>query len=189
MRQNQPKRVAHGLQFNVAQLLKEITGATRIYDIDTQAAGELDDAISIVSPITGHVKLLSTGRDILVTGSLDATIKKVCGRCLADFSTPVSIELEEEFYPTIDISTGGVLPADPEADEANQIDDRHILDLWEIVRQDLLLASDDILYCQPECKGLCPHCGRDRNFNPCTCQDDAFDPRWAGLQALQIEDD
>lgn len=189
MRQKKPRRVTHGLQFNVAQLLKSATGATRTYDIDHQAVPELDDEIKLVSPITGHIRLMRTGPDILVTGELEAIIQKRCGRCLTDFTVPVSIEIEEEFYPTIDILTGSVLTADPEADEANRIDDHHILDLWEVVRQEFLLVSDDILYCRPDCKGLCPHCGRDRNVDPCNCEDEVIDPRWADLIALQQPDD
>ena len=188
MHQNQSKRVAHGLQFNVAQLLKDVTGATRTYDIDTPTVDELDDELKIVSAITGWVKLLRTGRDILVTGSLTTTIQKVCGRCLTDFTAPISVELEEEFFPTLDVSTGAILPTDANADEANRIDEHHILDLWEVVRQEMLLASDDILYCRPDCKGLCPHCGQDRNVNPCTCQDEIIDPRWSGLLTLPQSD-
>lgn len=190
MRQNRPKRALHGLQFNVAQLLKQATGATRSYDINTEAVtGELDDEVKVLAPIVGVIKFLRTGSDILVTGSLKTTVQKSCGRCLAGFTTPVVIEIEEQFYPTIDVLTGAALPERPDADESTRIDERHILDLWEVVRQEFLLASDDILYCRPDCKGLCPHCGQDRNTEPCNCQDNLVDPRWAGLQALQSEQD
>jgi uncharacterized protein len=189
MSENQPKPVLHDLQFNVAQLLKEATGATRSYEVNSEAAEKkLDDEIKIVSPLVGQVRFLRTGSDILVTGRLDTTVQKSCGRCLTVFTTPVSIELEEEFYPTIDVSTGAVLPQDSEADEATRIDERHILDLWEVVRQEVLLTSDDIRYCRPGCKGLCPYCGQDRNVAPCDCEENLIDPRWAGLQALEIED-
>ena len=188
MQKKQPIRVSSELQFNVAQLLKEGTGATRGYDVDVKDVNELDDEIEVVARVIGQVKFLRTGSDILVTGSLATTIQKKCGRCLTTFITPVSIEMEEEFYPTLDILTGSVLPQPPEADEANRIDDHHILDLSEVVRQEFLLASDSILYCRPDCKGLCPHCGRDRNTDPCDCRDDVVDLRWAGLMQTQTED-
>lgn len=188
MREKRVRRAVHELQFNVAQLLKEATGATRSYDINIKAVGELDEDVTIVSPVVGDVKFLRTGSDVLVVGSLKTTIQKACGRCLTTFVAPVSIALEEEFYPTIDIATGNLLPPLPDADEANGIDEQHILDLWEVVRQGFLLENDSILYCQPDCKGLCPQCGKDRNTEPCTCEDDVVDPRWASLQALQIEE-
>jgi uncharacterized protein len=107
---------------------------------------------------------------------------------LSDFAVAVTLELEEEFYPTLDILTGTVLPVSSEADEATRIDEQHILDLWEVVRQDLLLASDEFLYCRPDCKGLCPHCGQDRNLKECNCQDEVIDPRWANLQTFHLEE-
>ncbi|MFN8460029.1 MAG: DUF177 domain-containing protein [Anaerolineae bacterium] len=128
---------------------------------------------------------MRTGLNILVTGQLTTTVEKLCGRCLNDFTTPVSIELEEEFFPTLDIVTGLAISPPPDVESANLIDEQHILNLSEVVRQELLLADEEVRYCRPDCKGLCPICGQDRNLNPCNCQDEAIDPRWAALQNLQ----
>jgi uncharacterized protein len=144
---------------------------------------------TVVSPLVGEVRFLRTGPEILVTGSLEGTIEKSCGRCLATFVAPVSIELEEQFYPVVDVATGTPVEAPPDADEANSINSQHVLDLYEVVRQELLLESGSILNCRPDCKGLCPQCGQDRNTDPCTCQDEAIDLRWAGLKALQEASD
>lgn len=182
------KSVVHELQFNVAQLLKEATGATRHYDINTKSINKFDDDVVLVSPIVGRVKFLRTGSDILVTGTLKATIQKSCGRCLTTFTTSISVDLEEQFYPSVDLATGTFIPLSPEVDEANYINAQHILDLLEVTRQSFLLESDGILYCEPDCQGLCPQCGQDRNAGSCTCEDVEIDVRWAGLRALQIED-
>lgn len=176
------------LQFNVAQLLKEATGATRSFEINAENFQLPNNGVEFVTPLTGYVQFLRTGADILVTGTLESTIQKDCGRCLNPFTAPVKIELEEIFFPTIDILTGNMLPASDDADEANRIDEQHTLNLYEVVRQALLLESDGVLYCKPDCKGLCPHCGCDRNVEPCTCQDEVIDMRWAGLLELQLDD-
>jgi uncharacterized protein len=179
---------AHELQFNVAQLLKEPTGATRSYEVYAASIKQFDEDVILVAPIVGEVKFLRTGADILVTGALKTSIQKSCGRCLNSFQSDLKIELEEQFYPTLDIMTGTVLPPPADADEANAIDERHLLDLYEVVRQEFLLESESVRYCQPDCKGLCPHCGQDLNVMQCNCAEDAIDSRWAGLRALQIED-
>lgn len=173
--------MSHELQFNVAQLLKEGTGGFRSYDLKADISDELNKEVTLVEPLVGHIKMLRTGQDILVTGVLQTTVEKSCGRCLTSFATPITIELEEEFYPTTNILTGVALPPPAEADEANRIDEHHILDLSEVVRQEILVISDAILYCRPDCKGLCPICGRDRNIDPCNCHDEQVDPRWADL--------
>lgn len=176
------------LQFNVSQLLKETTGATRSYQIETEAVHRLDDDVSLTAPLAGAVTLLRTGQDILVTGTLQTTIEKTCGRCLKPFSAPIAIELEEIFFPSIDLSTGTHLAPPPDADEANRINEVHTLDLSEVVRQALLLEIEGVRYCAPDCKGLCPHCGQDRNINPCTCADEVVDMRWSGLLSIELEE-
>ncbi|MDX1522188.1 MAG: DUF177 domain-containing protein, partial [Anaerolineae bacterium] len=164
------------LQFNVAQLLKEVTGGFRIHDIEAPIDGEIDDdVVAVVTPLVGQVKLLRTGPNILVTGQLESTIKKSCGRCLSTFTTPITIELEEEFYPLSDINTSVPIVPPPDAEQSNRIDNQHILDLSEVVRQELVLASEGLLYCQANCRGLCPHCGHDRNDGACDCEENKID--------------
>ncbi len=171
----------HNLQFNVAQLLKEGTGASRVYEVEAEINSELPD-ITLLSPLVGQVKFLCTGQNILVTSLLKAKVEKSCGRCLAPFTTAITIELEEEFFPSIDVDGGSALVIPDDADEANRIDEQHILDLQEVVRQEFWLARDNTrLYCRPNCKGLCPHCGQDLNVGTCNCQNEAIDSRWAGL--------
>jgi uncharacterized protein len=176
------------LQFNVSQLLKETTGATRSYQIKTDAIRRLDDDVRLIAPLAGAVTLLRTGQDILVNGTLQTIIEKSCGRCLRPFSASVSIELEEIFFPSIDLFTGTHLAPPPDADEANRINEVHTLDLSEVVRQALLLEIEGVRYCTPDCKGLCPHCGQDRNINPCNCADEVVDMRWSGLLSFELED-
>ncbi len=179
------KRATHNLEFNVSQILKEGTGATRLYEVEAEQVRGLDSTAVLVSPLIGQVKFLCTGRSVLVTSFLEGTIEKSCGRCLETFTAPITIELEEEFFPSLDIVSGVALAEPTEVDEANQIDEQHILDLHEVVRQEFWLVSDTVLYCRSDCKGLCPHCGKDLNIESCNCKNEVINWRWAGL--LEIE--
>lgn len=66
-----------------------------------------------------------------------------------------------------------------------------MLDLTEAVGADLLLALEDAILCQEDCKGLCPVCGADRNKIDCGCPDQKkADPRFAALlELLDNKDD
>jgi uncharacterized protein len=189
MSEKWPQRAQSELQFNVAQLLKEVTGGTRNYEISAPIMGEFDEETVVVAPLEGHVKFLRTGPNVLVSGFLHTSFEKTCGRCLITYTTPVEIELEEEFYPLIDINTGNPVLQPEGSDSANQIDAQNILSLAEVVRQELIVENDSVLYCQPDCKGLCPICGQDRNVGTCDCQDDQIDARWAGLLAQRGQGD
>jgi uncharacterized protein len=174
------------MQFNVAQLLKEPTGSTRKYDVD-ETLDDIDPELVIQAPITGRVKFTKIPQGILVNGKFDTVVEVNCGRCLDPFDVPVAIEVEEEFRPSLDLQTGARLPHSEDEDQATVIDEKHIIDLTEVVRQDLLLALPSTPLCREACKGLCPTCGQNLNDGPCDCPDDSVDHRWDALRALLDE--
>lgn len=170
--------------YNVAQLLKGATGAYRRYDIREEIRN-LDPDLEPVSPLVGSVTLMRTSQGILATGKLRTTLRTTCRRCLEAADVKVEVDLEEEFHPVMRIAEAPVdnVP-DEEYDEALLIDEHHMLDLREVVRQGLWLAAPMEALCSPGCLGLCPRCGGNRNLGECRCEEAAVDPRWAALQAL-----
>ncbi len=175
-----------GLRFNVAGLLKETAGASRDYDVDAapeEVSSLLEDARA-VAPLRGHLRMLRTQRSIFVRGRLQTTVAVECSRCLTDVTVPLAFELEEEFFPEIDVTTGHHLPRPDDDGLGFMIDANHELDLAEAVRQHLLLELPMQALCSESCAGLCPHCGVDLNTGECACADDAIDERLAPLRAL-----
>ncbi len=168
--------------FNVAQLLKEPIGATRDYEVLAPIHHLLPELIA-AEPLTGQVHLLRTDRGILVQARLRGSVVVSCSRCLTDVSAPVTILVEEQFQPTVDVVRGVFLEVDEE-DEALLIDEHHILDLHEVLRQEVLLATPMQPLCKPDCAGLCPTCGEDLNLGPCSCVQTDVDARWAELGSL-----
>lgn len=174
------------MRYNVAQLLKSTTGATRHYKLH-EDIGDLDPAIIPLTSLDGSVNLIRTGDGILAMGDLYTTLELTCSRCLDVFSKSVRFKVEEEFLPTIDLLTGARLPIEQANDFATIIDAHHILDLTEVVRQDLLLAMPMHAICRSNCKGLCPNCGQDWNEGECNCLPQELDPRLAALRQLLEE--
>ncbi len=177
------------LIFNVAQLLKEPVGATRsatvvagLYRLAPELAQDMAADNADEPTLTGPIRLMRTGNDILVQGHLHAELTLSCSRCLAPVDAPLHIELEELFTPTLDIVTGqAVIPE--EEDQALWIDEHHLLDLSEVLRQDVLVALPMHPLCREDCHGLCASCGQNLNEGICDCKPEP-DPRWAGLAAL-----
>jgi len=167
------------LHYNVAQLLKEPTGSSRHFDLsETVASPEPDWGAELT--LTGTVELVRTPDGILLEAHVQTLIPDVCGRCLEPVTEPLDLVVEEEFYPAIDLNTGhAVTQADP---DAFVLDQRHVLDLTEAVRQSIWTAREIQPLCRPDCKGLCPTCGANQNTAPCTCAKVATDPRWDRLR-------
>ena len=172
------------MRYNVAQLLKGPTGQRRHYELLENIEG-LDPELHAVTALTGAISLTRTSQGILAMGKLRTTLEVECRRCLEAFEADVVLNLEEEFHPTvlIDDAPFDRVPKEDE-DEALKIDAHHILDLREVIRQGLWLALPMDTLCRPDCAGLCPTCGGNRNLGECQCVPEAVDPRWSTLKDL-----
>ncbi|MCS7221243.1 MAG: DUF177 domain-containing protein [Anaerolineae bacterium] len=171
------------MHYNVAQLLKEPTGAIRHYRLDEDVTG-IDPTLVLTQRLQGDIMMLRTVKGILVTGNLITRIEVLCSRCLEPVDLPLEVNLEEEFQPTVDVITGQRLPMEEE-DQALWIDAHHILDLTEVIRQNLLLASPLHPLCRESCAGICPECGKNLNEGPCECVFTEIDPRWSILASFK----
>ncbi|HNS49662.1 MAG TPA: DUF177 domain-containing protein [Anaerolineae bacterium] len=176
------------MRYNVAQLLKGPTGACRKYDLFEEIRN-LDQELKPVGPLAGPIVLMRTSQGILATGTLSTVIEGNCKRCLEPARAEVEFELEEEFHPTNPIADAPIdkIP-DEQQDSALLIDEHQILDLREVVRQALWLAAPMEMLCRPDCAGLCPTCGGNRNLGECQCEDSPVDPRWSALGQLLKDD-
>lgn len=154
------------MQLNTAQLLKEAIGASRSYEINDDLNFTEEEITK--GHVRGDVKLIRTDKGILVKGSLEGHNNLMCSRCLNYFEYPLRLEIEEEFFPSIDVSRGISLPL-PEDSSAFMIDGHHVLDLSEAVRQYALLDLPMKPLCRPDCGGLCPDCGANLNQGRCQC--------------------
>jgi uncharacterized protein len=167
------------VQINVSQLLKSSIGTTRKYQIAEKVN------IGQETPhVQGEVTLLRTNRGILVTGRLETDIGITCSRCLTEYRQPVVLEIEEEFFPTIDILTGSEVEVPQDEPDAFVIDQSNILDLSEAIRQYSLLAVPMKPLCREDCAGLCSTCGANLNVKKCDCPP-AIDPRLEKLRSLK----
>ena len=169
------------MQFNVAHLLKEPVGASEHHTLDATFAplGETG-----TDRVQGQIRFVRVTDGIWVSGMLDSNAVCTCSRCLKGFSLTLQLDLDEIYLPVVDIITGGALSLPEDTDPSFIIDDHHTLDITEVVRQSAIVTLPMKPLCRPDCAGLCPECGSDRNQVRCTCQSVESDPRWASLSRL-----
>jgi len=169
------------MQINVAQQLKSSIGVVRGYELSGSV--DIDDSPAVVA---GEVRLVRTDRGILVQGRLHTELEIECSRCLSLFNCPLTLNIEEEYFPTTDVDSGGQVSL-PDEPGHFTIDEHNILDLTEAVRQYALLAMPMKPLCREDCAGLCHHCGYNLNLGPCDCPTEEVDLRWAALTKLAGE--
>ncbi len=170
------------MDYNIAQLLKQQTGAVRDYSFSQDIHG-LDPALDLVQPLTARLKVIRTQNGVLVTMKGETSLRVTCSRCLEPVVVPVTVNFEEEFLQTIDVMTGMSLGTS-EDDPALLIDGHHDLHLADVVREYLLLAVPMHPLCREDCKGLCPQCGHNLNEGACGHTAQPTDERWAALKSL-----
>jgi uncharacterized protein len=173
------------LAWNVAGLLADDPGAERVYPV-AGVTIDIDD-LSLASPIEGRVRLLRTNRGILASASLRAALALECSRCLRDVIEPVSIDIQEEYLPSLDLATGRPLPTDDEPDVA-RLTDHHELDLETPVREAIQLAEPIAPLCRPDCPGLCIVCGERLDEGEHDHPTDDIDPRLEALRGFRADD-
>jgi uncharacterized protein len=165
--------------FNVSGMVQEGIGATRSYDVE----GTIETSGGEQESVAGHVELLRTTAGVLVRAHMSLTEPEVCSRCLRPLVEMLKIDFEEEFQATVDASTGRPVEKRPDED-AFLIDSNHMLDLTEAVRQYREASATMAPLCRPDCRGLCPRCGRDLNEGDCDCNNVVVDSRLSALAAL-----
>jgi uncharacterized protein len=110
------------------------------------------------------------GRDVRVHGFLTATVERTCGRCLEAFSAPVRADLDVRAVPRPSQADSVELAAD---DLDVDFYDADLLDLGRLIEAETALALPMKPLCRPDCRGLCPTCGANRNVTACACGDRA----------------
>ena len=126
----------------------------------------------------GALSLESVIEGVFVAGSITGTWRLRSARCLTEETRPFTVEIGELVTPVV---------TDP--DEAN--DDDYVLvdeqiDIDQIVRDAIGVEMPFAPLCRPDCRGLCPTCGGNRNLGECPGHD-AIDPRFAVLSELLID--
>jgi uncharacterized protein len=169
------------VQFNVSSLLKEPTGATREYDVDDDIRIDGDK-----QRLRGHVRFDRTTDGILVRARLTGTADDVCSRCLKPLTAEITIEFDEEYIPTVDVTTGARVDLQEGEEEAYRIDARHTLDLRDAASQYWSMALPMAPLCAEDCAGLCPICGEEVGGPDHPCSREQVDARWAKLADLKL---
>jgi len=178
------------MEFKILELEREPV----VFDLElAPGAVEFGDEAEQVGALatSGSAEVLHEHRgpkdivaDIRLRGRYAGTFQIPCARCIEPVEVPVSAEFDLVFRP---------LGADADAPErsitASETEIGYYqgdsLLLEDVLREQVLLSLPVRTLCKPDCKGLCSHCGANRNLQACSCDEGQNDPRWEGLTGLR----
>jgi len=169
------------LKFNVAQLLREETGGRREYTFEENAL-PLDTDVTL-RQLRGSVRFTRVPSGVFASVVVKGAVERACTRCLSPAVQPIALRFQDEFHSRIEVNTGAALPK-PDEEDPFFIDETHLVDLGEAIREYALIELPMQTLCRPDCKGLCPNCGADLNSAACGCSNDEGDERFSVLKSL-----
>jgi uncharacterized protein len=164
----------------ITTLRRQAPGARRS-EHRSGAVGELSVAGSVVpagEEAEADATLDAVDGGIEVIADIRAPWRGECRRCLCPLEGELRTHVRELYRSRL---SGEADTADDETYPLHG----DALDLRPLVRDALLLELPLAPLCRPDCAGLCPTCGADRNVGSCDCPPDAGDPRWAALDVLR----
>lgn len=167
------------LHFDVSALINARLGTSFTLDVDAGArglAGGMSESTKVleVDFVRGTIQVIRVQGGLLVQGTVESQLLLECVRCLEPFVFPTVLELEETFR----------LPGASPRPGTCAVGDDGWLDLTPLLREQCWLAIPMKPLCHPDCRGLCPRCGVNLNFESCACKDVKIDPRLASLKEL-----
>jgi uncharacterized protein len=122
--------------------------------------------------------------DIRLKGNFSGKFQVPCARCVEPVEIPLSAEFDLIFRPAeADSEALERSITAPETEIGYYLKDSLLLE--DVLREQVLLSLPVRTLCKPDCKGLCPRCGENRNSTACTCEEGPADPRWEALAGLR----
>lgn len=136
---------ADKLKFSSLEI-QEQGGLEVALTLDAEALASLGAQAPFAGPVALKAEFSVGGKDLLLLGTATGRFSGDCARCLE----PVTEAFQSALERTYELA-------------------QQEIDISEEVRESVLLALPERMLCRPDCKGLCPQCGKNLNEGRCAC--------------------
>jgi len=166
--------------------LADIEGTTRPFDFELapDVLNLEDSDLKLKGDVHATGEIERTSAEVVVKGSITGDAEIECSRCLKPLERNLKIEFQANFVTPEHFSVDKENEV-PVSDLDTDVLEGDRIDIKDIVREQILLNVPEQVFCEPDCKGLCPKCGANRNLIDCKCDLNETDPRWAALKNLR----
>ena len=160
----------------IVDLKRFFQGQSDTVTLEVDLSGlELGGVKPFCAPVKAEVGLRGFADSVILDAHADYSTVMPCDRCgestRRDWSRDFSHVLVREL-------------GDEQDDDTYVVVSDERLDLEELLREDILLELPSKYLCSPDCKGLCPKCGKNLNEGDCGCEAEEIDPRLEVLKSL-----
>ena len=118
-------------------------------DIEPVTIGLEDSDCKCLAPLKVKGQVTKVEKTVLAHFEVESRFLFTCSRCLEAFEHTTSRELDFDY----------------EGD-----DPMKTIDLGDDIRQEVIMDLPIKILCREDCRGICPACGVNLNFEKCKCQ-------------------
>lgn len=144
----------------------------------------------VVHPLQAELFVLPQDDGCLLRGRLTGEVALPCNRCAEEALVTLDQTFDEfEAYPDSGVGDAEACDEYPLPENGRVIRQENgvpVLDVSAFLWEEFSLALPVKPLCSPNCRGVCPVCGKNLNEGPCGCRSDKGDPRLAALRNLKI---
>ena len=140
------------------------------------------DTVKFSEPIKIRAEVSRITNAVTVELNLDGSIRLSCSRCLREFNVALKKILRLNYQvnksePIIDASTSSFDKLRTNPERAKRVEGSlsvngersRTIDLDQDIKEEIILDYPIKPLCNPDCKGLCPKCGKNLNEGGCSC--------------------
>lgn len=156
---------------------------------ETFPPGEIDFSGADVrqsSPLhaTGVAELLAnTDGEVRIQGHLTVKLESECDRCLGQAEFPLDTGFDLFYRPSVALDDAEEVAIDEGEAEIGFYEGAG-MELEDVLREQIMLLLPMQRVCSPDCKGICPVCGKNRNESACDCREEPVNDRWSALRRI-----
>jgi len=121
------------------------------------------------------------GAEIHIRGKLSTRLEACCDRCLVKVEMPIDRHFDLFYRPMATIAVEEEIEIREDELEVGFYPESGI-PLDDIVMEQVILAFPMKVVCQPNCLGLCPACGVNRNLEKCQCPTPSSESPFSSLR-------
>ncbi len=187
--------------FHLSEIPEE--GMSVTCDVHPDELTLTSEEADVVGGLFVSLNIFLMGRRIDVNGVLSGTFRRQCVRCLRAYDDAVELPFAAEYQCDHSAKRSAALvvkelykapegeedPQEADAEEETYVCAGDRLELGEMLREQVILATPMQPLCSQDCRGLCPICGLDRNEKTCECIEERRQNPFTALRDLQKRSD
>ncbi len=133
------------------------------------------------TPLEVSAEAELAGKEIRIRGHISGTMEAACDRCLEQTEIPINQGFDLPCRPMEEIAHEEEVEVGEDELKVGFFSGDGV-NLSDVVREQVLLAVPIKVVCRPDCRGLCPLCGANRNVRQCGCSPEHEDSPFAFLK-------